>query len=327
MALPPSGEQRELRWSDQRAVVVEVGGGLRSYDVGRHAVLDGYAEHEMASAGRGQLLLPWPNRLQAGRWSWGGVDRQLAITELAKPGQGRTGPGEGAPGNAIHGLVRWAAWQLEQPEPRRVVARYTLAPHPGYPFRLACTVEYELSDAGLQVALSVVNESDAPAPLGAGFHPYLAAAAVAGGDRDGAAAGTTVDELTLTLPGRTRLLVGDDGIPTGREPATGPADLRAGRLVGDERLDTAWTDLERDAGGWAHAVLEGPRVRATLSVDAAWRWLQVFTGDTLAPERRRRGVAIEPMTCPPNALATGEDLVVVDPGEVSSATWRLGLEV
>jgi len=324
MALPPSGEQRELRWSDQRAVVVEIGGGLRSYDVGRHAVLDGYAEHEMASAGRGQLLLPWPNRLQAGRWTWDGAERQLAINEL----------GKGAHGNAIHGLVRWAAWQLEQPEPQRVVARYALAPHPGYPFRLACAVEYELSDAGLQVALSVTNESDAPAPFGAGFHPYLAAAAVAGGggaggDKDASGtAATTVDELTLTVPGRTRLLVGDDGIPTGREPATGPSDLRGGRVVGDERLDTAWTDLERDADGWAHAVLEGPRGRATLSVDAAWRWLQVFTGDTLPqPERRHRGVAIEPMTCPPNALATGEDLVVVGPGEVSTPTWRLSLEM
>jgi len=318
VALPPSGEQRELRHGDQRAVVVEVGGGLRSYDVDARPVLDGYAANEMASAGRGQLLLPWPNRVRAGRWTWDGAERQLAISE----------PGKGEHGNATHGLVRWSARRLEQRKPDRVVARYVLAPHPGYPFRLGCRTEYTLGPDGLQTSLTVTNEGtnggSAPAPFGAGFHPYLSAAAVAA---DSERAGATVDELTLTVPGRTRLLVGEDGIPTGREPADGSNDLRAGRVVGEEHIDTAWTDLDRDADGWGHAILSGPGGRLMLSVDAAWKWLQVFTGDTVPqPERRRRGLAVEPMTCPPNALATGEDLVVLAPGESTTAVWRLRLD-
>ena len=42
-----------------------------------------------------------------------------------------------------------------------------------------------------------------------------------------------------------------------------------------------------------------------------------YTGDTLDPvDRRRRGIAIEPMTCPPNALRTGTDLIRLDPGSL-----------
>jgi aldose 1-epimerase len=39
-----SGEQYEIRFEDQRAVVVEVGGGLRAYAVGDREILDGYSE-------------------------------------------------------------------------------------------------------------------------------------------------------------------------------------------------------------------------------------------------------------------------------------------
>src|SRR3954451_8083619 len=99
MAFRPSGEQLELRSGDHRATVVEVGGGLRSYTIGDRPVLDGYDEREMASAGRGQVLLRWPNRVDGCRWRWRDRDQQLAITEVSK-------------GNAIHGLVRWAGWWL-----------------------------------------------------------------------------------------------------------------------------------------------------------------------------------------------------------------------
>lgn len=56
----PSGVQVELVHSDQRAVVVEVGGGLREYAVAGRPVLDGYGAAEMGSSGRGQTLIPWP---------------------------------------------------------------------------------------------------------------------------------------------------------------------------------------------------------------------------------------------------------------------------
>ena len=57
--------------------------------------------------------------------------------------------------------------------------------------------------------------------------------------------------------------------------------------------------------------------------DASCTWIQVFTGDSLAPNVRRRGIAVEPMTAPANALASGEGLRVLEPGESLSLRWGI----
>ena len=54
-----------------------------------------------------------------------------------------------------------------------------------------------------------------------------------------------------------------------------------------------------------------------------YRYAQVFTGDTLAAERRRCGLAIEPMTCPPDAFRSGVDLIVLRPGEAITLEWGI----
>jgi galactose mutarotase-like enzyme len=93
----PSGEQIEIVAGDQQAVVVEVGGGLRSYSAGGRELVDGYGADERSSSGRGQALIPWPNRLQDGSYEFDGRRHQLPLNEPEHR-------------NAIHGLVRWAAW-------------------------------------------------------------------------------------------------------------------------------------------------------------------------------------------------------------------------
>jgi aldose 1-epimerase len=62
-------------------------------------------------------------------------------------------------------------------------------------------------------------------------------------------------------------------------------------------------------------------------MDEHYKYIQVFSGDTLAPERRRRGLAIEPMTCPPNAFRTGTDVIVLQPDESVSMDWGISLPV
>ena len=53
-------------------------------------------------------------------------------------------------------------------------------------------------------------------------------------------------------------------------------------------------------------------------MDASYGYAQVFSGETLAEKDRRRSLAIEPMTCPPNAFRTGTDVIVLQPGETRS---------
>src|SRR3954454_4591510 len=224
MVFRPSGEQLELRFGDARATVVEVGGGLRGYDVGDRPVLDGYAEDEMASAGRGQVLLPWPNRVDGGKWHWDGKDQQLAITEVKK-------------NNANHGLVRWAGWRLERTSEASAVARHELHPQTGYPFRLAVELHYSLGDDGLTVQVGIENRTDVSAPLGLGFHPYFTAS-------DG-----LVDDCSLQVPAGAPLEVDDRGLPVGHHPVEGTAyDFRSARAIGEQVLDTPMTDLDRIDG-------------------------------------------------------------------------------
>ncbi|WP_051683798.1 aldose 1-epimerase family protein [Blastococcus sp. URHD0036] len=286
----------ELVSGDARLAVDLRGGGIRALSAGGWAVVDGYPTGTVPSGRRGGVLLPWPNRLRGGRWSWAGRERQLDVVSPAAP-------------NAIHGLLSWQPFGVLSRFSDAVTVGAVLEPRSGYPFRLLVALDYALTPQRLSVTVRVRNASAEPAPFGVGMHPYLAV----GGDGDGAIA-----EAELTVPASTALVT-DGGLPTGgREPFDGAV----GR-IGDRAIDTPFTGLERDDDGWARVRLRGPAGSVELAVDRAWPWLQVYTGDTLPAGQRRRSVAVEPMTCPPNALADGVDLVVLEPAATWSGTWTL----
>src|SRR5499433_4206124 len=178
--IAPSGEQIEIVAGDQHAVVVEVGGGLRSYTAGGRELVDGYGAHEMSSSGRGQVLIPWPNRLQDGIYEFDGRDHQLPLNEPERH-------------NAIHGLVRWAAWRAVARQPHRVLMEHILHPQPGYPFSLRLGIEYTLSASGLRVRTTATNVGAVACPYGSGAHPYLTLGT------------TTIDRLILRVPARSIL--------------------------------------------------------------------------------------------------------------------------
>jgi aldose 1-epimerase len=295
----PSGEQIEISHGEQRAVVVEVGGGLRTYSAGGHELLDGYGVDEMSMSGRGQVLLPWPNRIQDGSYEFDDRRHQLPLNDVAEQ-------------DAIHGLVRWVAWRPRERDPDRVLMWHRIHPQPGYPFSLEVSIDYLLSDEGLRVSTTATNVGADPCPYGCGAHPYLRAGAEG------------VDALTLRAPGRTVLLSDERGIPGDSEPVEGTEfDFRRPRRMEGTRLDNAFTDLERDGDGLARVTLTGAeRGALTLWVDEAYRYLMLFTGDPL-PDVNRRSLAVEPMTCPPNAFRTGEALIRLDPGESFTSTWGI----
>jgi len=298
----PSGEQIELSYGEQRAVVVEVGGALRTYSVGGREILDGYALSELCSGGRGHPLMPWPNRVRDGRYEWDGADLQLDINEPALA-------------NAIHGLVQWRNWSWGEREPSRVVMAHSLHPTPGYPFALELAISYELLDRGLVVTTHATNAAARACPYGVGFHPYLRLAGA-----------SLINDGILTLPAATHLVADERLIPQSREMVAGGAfDFRAPRVLGDLVVDDCFTDLERDSDGLARVAFERPDGSAStvLWLDSAYPYLMVFTGETLPLADRRRGIAIEPMSCAPNALQSGEGLVRLEPGVTHVARWGI----
>jgi aldose 1-epimerase len=294
----PSGEQFEIAFGEQRVVAVEVGGGLRSYSAGTTDVIDGYGVDAMATGGRGQMLIPWPNRLQEGSYEFDGRRHQLPLTEAEHS-------------NAIHGLVRWVAWRVREHEPHRVVLGHVLHAQPGYPFTLELQIEYQLTASGLAVRTTATNIGKAPCPYGSGAHPYLTLGA------------ETIDDVLLRVPARTALRSDERGIPVGTVAVDGTElDFRTARRIGEAKLDHGYTDLDRGHGGAARVTVETVDGSGrTLWVDEGYPYVMVFTGDI--PAVQRRGLAVEPMTCPPNAFRSGEALVTLEPGESHTAAWGL----
>ena len=296
----PSGEQINLAYEGHRAVVVEFGGGLRTYSYGGIDLLDGYAEEDVCSSGRGQILAPWPNRIEDGFYSFGGEECQLPITEVSTS-------------TAIHGLTRWMPWIVEEHTSSRAMLSCTLYPQPGYPFLLVMSIQYQLAETGLSVKVTATNRGDSASPFGAGAHPYLRL-------------GTeTVDSLSLSCPASAYLVSNERGLPVDKKFVEGtPYDFREEHTIGSLQLDHAFSDLERDAAGRARISLRDPASDRALVVwmDEHYRYAMLFTGDAL-PDVRRRSIAIEPMTCPPNAFCSGDDLIVLQPWKTFAAEWGI----
>ena len=301
-AIAPSGRQYEIAFEEQRACIVEVGGGIRFYDVGGRAVLDPYPPEAICDGGRGATLIPWPNRLADGRYTFDGEEYALPLTDPAH-------------GNAIHGLLRWRNWNVLEQDPGAVVVGLRLHPLPGWPYPLDVELRYSLGDGGLTVETHVVNIGERPCPLAVGHHPYLSPGP------------GTVDQAILEFEARTVILTDQRMLPAGREPIAGTSlDFARGRVIGDLMLDSAFEDLARDPSGCTRIRLTGSDQRTVeLWADGSYPLVQLFSGDTLAPERRRHGLAVEPMTAPANALATGERLLRLEPGQAFSGSWGLRL--
>ncbi|MDQ2757325.1 MAG: aldose 1-epimerase family protein [Actinomycetota bacterium] len=297
----PTGQQWTVSRDDDELTVVQVGGGLRTWTRGGVDVVAGYPADATIVAGRGQQLIPWPNRIADGRWSFDGADHQLALTEPKLH-------------NASHGLVRWAPWSLGDLGEHHVTLTHRLHPQPGWDWVLDLATTYTLTGDGLEVTTRATNLSAGRAPYGYGAHPYLHVGAVA------------LDELTLTLPGSTFLEVSPDRLlPVATHDVDGTTyDFRGGRVLGPTDLDTAFTDLARGPDGRWEARLDGVALgTVTLWADEHYNWMQVFTGRATSQTEGSNGVAIEPMTCPPAAFSSGTDLVVLAPGASHTGTWGI----
>lgn len=300
VSVASSGEQYTISHDAYEATIAEVGATLRSLQADGLPLVEAFALDATCDAGHGQLLLPWPNRIADAAYEFDNHHFRLAVTEPAT-------------GCAIHGLTRWANWRCLEHGSSHVTLLHRLHPQPGWPGVLDLTATYRLDDNGLTVTVHAHNVGATRVPFGAGAHPYL----IAGGE--------VIDEWTLTVPAATVVTTDARGLPTVRVPVEGTDfDFRTPQPIGAKRLDNPFTNLMADADGSVAVHLAAPNGHAlTLWVDSHHRWFQVFTGDSLPAPRRRRAVAIEPMTCPPNAFRTGEDLIVLAPDESVTLRWGI----
>lgn len=300
----PSGEQYEIASNGYRAVVTEGGAALRLLEHEGRPLIDGFAEDEMPSGGRGQLLMPWPNRIRDGVYDFGGSTHQLGLTEASRH-------------NASHGLVRWASWTLEEHTEVSVSLVYRLVAQSGYPWTIDLHVLYDLSAEGLTVTQTATNLSTTAAPYACGAHPYLLAATDA----------PTIEGWELTLPASVRLRVDDRKLPISSTPvADTEYDFRLARPLHGIVLDDCFGDLEKP-DGCITVTLRDPTTGQGTQVwgDSQVHWVQVYTGDD--GPTPRRSIAVEPMTAPPDAFRSGTDLVTLapaeEPGDEHTVSWGI----
>ncbi|WP_298992804.1 aldose 1-epimerase family protein [uncultured Pseudokineococcus sp.] len=308
----PSGEQHVLEHGPLRAVVTEVGASLRSLtDDGRDLVVP-FGADEVRPVYRGAVLAPWPNRVVDGRWrldgvgAASGVEQQLALTEPPR-------------GHALHGLLVWERYARTGGSSTAEAAELELSarvvPQAGYPFAVEVVVAYRLDDAGLTTTVTGTGLGDDPAPWGCAAHPYLSAGTGRVDDWTAAVDASSYLEAlgARMLPGEVRAVDGT------------PRDLRGGRPLAGVELDDALTGLAAGEDGLVRfTVVDARGTGAAVAWDpAVLPWVQVHTADRPEPELDRAGLAVEAMTCPPDAFNSGADVVRLARGESASASWTI----
>jgi aldose 1-epimerase len=251
---------------------------------------------ELPPAYAGKVLMPWPNRVAGGAYSFGGKRFELPVNEAGT-------------GSALHGLALWNAWQVERRSDAEVVLAHLLHGEPGYPFQLALTARYALdAETGLSIELGARNLGTAPAPYGCGSHPYITVG------------GEDISDCEVAFRAGRVLMTDEKLQPTELRDITGTEfDFSQARILAAQQLDHAFTALPE--GTWdvrlRHPALRLSAVVESTGTDAPW--LQLYSGEL----RGRRGLAVEPMTCPPDAFNSGQDLAVLEPGQSHTLACRI----
>lgn len=299
-SLSPTGRQIHLTRDGVSAQIAQVGASLRGLAVGDVDLISRYPEDIPTPSCSGVVLAPWPNRIRDGVWRDGdeasSTLQRLAITEPKLH-------------NASHGLLRFTAYEIEEADAAATL-RATIHPQTGYPYEIATSVTYTLTDAGIQVTHALTNRSDAPAPVALGTHPFVTI-----GDVD-------PRDLVLRVPAANQFETDERMLPIETVPA--PEELRTGVRLGDITLDTGFTDLARgDDGRVRHSLTAPDGRRLTLWQGEGFDFVQVYT--TAAYPGQQLAVAIEPMTAPADAFNSRLGLRRLATGETWTVSWGIEL--
>ncbi|WP_246490372.1 aldose 1-epimerase family protein [Brevibacterium oceani] len=347
----------ELARDESSAVISPIGASLVSFTVGDRPIVVSMEAFD------GAVLAPWPNRIDGGRFDFDGIEHRLPITEPEHDTalHGLVADVDWTVAERTESSVRleYALAPSEgYPFPFSLSVSYDLAEAGlrisasavntgsvrapfGFGFHPWLSPGgISLSPGGASDAAPVDGVADAPTPTadGATGKPAHTACTSTPG---------LVDSAQLLIPATTWYETDDRLIPTKVRPFDDgtviPADhvadesacivckdFRALRSIGGAVLDDAFGAPRRGPGGWSRARLRGADdCEIIIGMGPEFRTWQVCTGDGLDPEMARRAIAIEPMTCPPNAFATGEsgeDFDTVGPGEELSVAWSISLE-
>jgi len=233
-------------------------------------------------------LIPFSNRIRAGKFSFGGKNFTLARDAED-------------PRHALHGTARFKPWHVERHATDN--ARFSLdyAPRAGdWPFAYHALQDFLLLPDRLRLSIGMRNTGAVAAPAGIGLHPYF----------------VRNDPVFLNFD--AGYVWGKDGedIPTHSVPDAGRFDFLKRRPIGDGLIDN-------DYGGWDGTVdiVRGDQ-RLKLLGSAAFTHLVLFT------PREKPYFAVEPVSHRPDAINPNYDpqdhgMAVLRPGESLSGVIEI----
>jgi len=241
------------------------------------------------------LLHPWANRLVGSQYSAAGREVNLDLSSPLLHLDEHGLPMHGVPWS----LLRWTVTEGKQDA---LAARLEWTSDDLlaiFPFRHRLEMIATLRPDGLGLETTLTASPDGPVPVSFGFHPYFGLP------------GLPRAQWRLELPAMRRLFLDPHGIPTGEEESFDGF----GAQLGDRNFDDCFVILDPRPS----LSLSGAGRRITVEFLTGYRYAQVF-----AP-KGKEFVALEPMTAPTNALASGRDLHLVEPGGEFRAAFRIGV--
>ena len=279
---------------------------IRSYGAGLNFLthfgrnlIDPFQQNSTPERFRGDLLAPWPNRIGDGVYHVAGVEYRATINETSRE-------------SALHGLVNLLGWNFSSQSHSSVTLSAVLPASQAYPTVLALNVTYTLGEDGLIITMSVKNIGDKKAPYGASIHPYLIAKEF-----------EKNDDWHLLIHCNEVLEVDQERLlPIAvRKVEALNYDFRSNPLINNRFIDHAFVVDRTKPREILLRTGSGQGVRMTFGSEC--KWIQIHTVDRNGSSGSRESLAVEPMTCPPDAFRTGVDLIWLSPNDETSTTWQI----
>ncbi len=273
----------ELKYKNQTLKINTRGGGIAEYyvekDGRREDIIYGYNIEKDCDGGMGDVLSPFPGRVDKGEYSYQGSDYQLKGFAENK-------------GNTLHAFVRELEWEVAKISDYQIASIVEVKEDKfldkGYPFNLRFSIIYEILDEGLLIRTEVKNIGENTAPFGIGYHPYFKVAA-------------KVDEMIWHVPAKSVVEFDESLKPTGKLIPVDESnlDFRTPARIGSRIIDNCFTDLIRDEKGIFTSRLSNEDGTKAIEIwqDESYPYFQTYSSDTIAPKNQRQAIAMEPQSC------------------------------
>lgn len=273
----------ELKFKDQVLKINTRGGGIAEYYVAkngeRHDIIYGYGKEEDYDGGMGDILAPFPGRVDKGEYEFEGKKYKISGFKENK-------------GNPIHNFVRELEWQVEKTAENQITSSIEVSADifaaNGYPFSLNFNINYTLSEDGLTVETLVKNTGKDTAPFGIGYHPYFKVA-------------VQVDEMVWRVPAKKVVEFDNNLKPTGKLIPVGKTrlDFRTAKAIEGAEIDNCFTELIRDKNGIFTSSLSNLTGTKKIEIwqDESYPYFQTYSADTIADVNYRQTMALEPQSC------------------------------